>query len=90
MEKYKITITHNKATHYFEVADYPHHNNQHCKYKVFENSEFVASFEPDGQQCLHVCQNAGGLDNKLLDLLANKIELQVVHPVTKHLNRGAS
>jgi len=74
MENNKITITHNKAVHHFQVADYPHHNKRHCKYKVFENGVNVASFEPDTQQCLHICQNPGGLDNMLLNLLADKIE----------------
>jgi len=80
MEKHSITITHKKTEHHFEVADYPHHSNQHCKYRVFEDGTLVASFEPDVQNCLHVCKNEGGLDEKLLGLIADQIEAQLPHP----------
>lgn len=86
MEKHIITITHKKAVHNFEVADYPHHNHEHCKYRVFENGAFVASFEPDAQNCLYVCKNEGNLDGKLLGLIADQIETQLPHPTSKHFN----
>ena len=87
MENYTVTITHNKVVHHFEIADHPHHNEQHCKYKVFENGSYVASFEPGPQYSLHVCGNPGQLDNKLINLLAEKIEAHLPHPPVKHVQR---
>lgn len=78
MENYAITISKDKLVHHFEVGEYPHHDEQSCKYKVFENGEYVASFEPGAQDYLHICQNPGGLDEEILYLLADQIEAH--HP----------
>jgi hypothetical protein len=78
MENYPITISKDKQVHHFEVGEYPHHDEQHCKYKVFENGVYVASFEPDAQDFLHICQNPGRLDEEILYLLADEIETH--HP----------
>lgn len=78
MENYPITISVDKAVHHFEVGEYPHHEDDRCKYKVFEDGVYVASFEPDPQELLHVCQNPGGIDEEVLHLLADQIETH--HP----------
>jgi hypothetical protein len=78
MSNYPITISTDKQIHYFEVGEYPHHDEEHCKFKVFENGVYVASFEPDAQDFLHICQNPGDLDEEILYLLADEIEAH--HP----------
>jgi hypothetical protein len=78
MGNYPITVSKDKEIHHFEVGEYPHHDDEHCKFKVFENGVYVASFEPDAQEFLHICQNPGGLDEEILFLLADQIEAH--HP----------
>jgi hypothetical protein len=78
MENYPITISTDKEVHHFEVGEYAHHEDDKCKFRVFENGAFVASFEPDAQDFLHICQNPAGLDEELLYLLADEIEAH--HP----------
>lgn len=78
MENYPITISKDKEVHYFEVGEYVHHDGDRCKFRVFENGIYMASFEPDAQDFLHICQNPGELDEELLYLLADQIEAH--HP----------
>ena len=84
MSNFPITITKDKEIHHFEVGEYPHHDAERCKYRVFENGKFVASFEPDAQQYLHICQNTGSLDEEILYLLADQIENTLQHPNDEH------
>ncbi|GAA4321659.1 hypothetical protein GCM10023149_21610 [Mucilaginibacter gynuensis] len=63
-----------KLEHRFEVGQYPHHDWECCKYRVFENGSYLASFEPDAQAFLHISQNPGNVEEQLLHLLADKIE----------------
>jgi hypothetical protein len=86
MEDYIITVSHDKVVHRFKISEYPHHDGERCKYKVFEHGAFVASFEHDSQQFLHVCQNTGGIDKELLYELADLIETHIPHAESKHLN----
>ena len=79
MENYPITVSKDKEIHHFEVGEYPHHDEERCKFKVFENGVYVASFEPYAQEFLHICQNPGGLDEELLYMLADQIEAH--HPL---------
>jgi hypothetical protein len=79
MENYSVRIS--KAIYHFEVGEYLHHDNESCKYKAFINGEFVASFEPDAQHFLHICQNPGRLDEALLYDLANQIEVHHPHSI---------
>lgn len=88
MENFTITISKDKEVHHFQVGEYPHHDEQRCRYRVFENGEFVASFEPDAQQYLHICQNAAGLAEELLYELADQIEASIPHADPKHLNKN--
>jgi hypothetical protein len=86
MENFTITISKDKEVHRFQVGEYPHHDEHRCRYRVFENGEFVASFEPDAQQYLHICQNPAGLDEEILYELADQIEANITHADSKHLN----
>lgn len=79
MENYPITISKDKAVHHFEVGEYAHHDGERCKFRVFENGEFVASFQPDKHQFLHICQNPAGLNEEILHLLADQIEAHHPH-----------
>ena len=85
MENYPITISKDKQLHHFEVGEYLHHDAERCKFKVFENGAFVASFEPDAHQFLHICQNPAGLDEELLHLLADQIEAHHPYGITKDI-----
>lgn len=67
MENLKIDVTDKKITRHFEVVDHPHHEGDRCKYRVFENGVYVASFTPSSHQAVELCQNPGHLDDKLLD-----------------------
>lgn len=78
MENYAITVHHGEEVHHFEVGEYLHHGEQ-CKYRIYENGSYVASFRPDAQNYLHVCQNPAGLDEELLDQVADLIELRIPH-----------
>jgi hypothetical protein len=82
MDNYPITVSKDKEIHHFEVGEYLHHDEKTCKFRVFENGTFVASFEPDEHQYLHICQNPGQLDEEILYLLADQIEAH--HPHQRH------
>jgi hypothetical protein len=79
MENYPITISKDKEVHHFEIGEHPHHSGGGCKFRVFEGGQFVASFEPDDQEFLHICQNPGGLDEEVLHLLVDQIEAHHPH-----------
>ncbi len=87
MENYPITINVDKKVHHFEVGEYPHHNEEQCKYKVFEQGVYVASFEPDAQDFLHICQNPGNIDEEVLYLLADKIEGHHPHGINDNIRK---
>ena len=74
MEKFTIVIPHDNEVLNFQVADYLHHVEDHCKFEVFQDGEFVASFEPDSHKLLHLCKNTGLLQEELLYLIADKLE----------------
>lgn len=79
MENYAITVNHDEEVHHFEVGEYLHHDGEQCKYRIYENGTYVASFEPDSQNYLHICQNVVGLDEDLLYRLAEQIEALIPH-----------
>jgi hypothetical protein len=87
MENYPITVSKNKEVHHFEVGEYLHHDEERCKFKVFENGVYVASFEPDAQEFLHICQNPGGLDEELLYILADQIEAHHPHGINDNIKK---
>jgi hypothetical protein len=74
MGDYTITVSHDKEVHRFEVGEYVHHVEDKCKYRVFENGTYVASFTPDDHDFLHICENPGAVNEEVLHLLANRIE----------------
>lgn len=86
METHPITIRYDKEVYHFQVSEHPHFEGERCKYRVFENGAFVASFEPDARQYLHICQNAAGLNEEILYLLADQIEATIPHADRKHFN----
>ena len=87
MENYAITVSLGKEVHTFEVGEYPHYEGEHCKYKVYENGAYVASFEPDTHDFLHICQNPGDVDEEILHLLAEKIEQHHPHGVNDNVRK---
>lgn len=83
MENYTITITPSHQYH-FQVIQYPHHASGGCQYKIFQDTNYIASLEPDGRDFLHVCNNPGNVDIEILHLLAEQIQAR--HPMTSYLN----
>jgi hypothetical protein len=90
MENYPITITTDAEVHNFEVGEYPHHDEESCKYKVFENGIYLASFSPDAHDFLHICQNPGNVNEEVLHLLADKIEAHHPQGIAHHLRKTKS
>lgn len=86
MDNYAITIRYQQTVRHFEVGEYAHCHPDKCKYRVFENGAYVASFEPEEQSFLGTCQNAGGLDEALINLLADEIEAQFPHALPKYFD----
>ena len=78
MEQTHFSISIDKEIHHFRVEEHPHIHSGTCKYLVYENNQKVASFEPDAQGFLHICQNPANLSEDLLHLLADQIEAR--HP----------
>jgi hypothetical protein len=87
MENYPITISIDKEVHYFEVGEYVHHEDEKCKFRVFKNGVYVASFEPDAQDFLHICQNPGQIGEEILYLLADRIETHHPHGVNDNIRK---
>ncbi|MCJ8209157.1 hypothetical protein MUY27_05520 [Mucilaginibacter sp. RS28] len=75
MERFEITVVRDKEIMRFQVADYLHQEGEHCKFEVYNNGDFIASFQPDAHQFLHVCKNPGKLDEEVLHLIADQLEL---------------
>jgi hypothetical protein len=87
MENYVITISKHKEVHHFEVGEYMHHVEDKCKFRVFENGAYVASFTPDDHDYLHICENPGRVNEDLLHLLADKIEAHHPHGVNNNIRK---
>ena len=87
MENYPITVSIDREVHHFEVGEYLHHDGENCKFRVFENGAFVASFYPDEQMFLHVCQNPGALEEQVLHQLADQIEGHHPHGINDNIKK---
>lgn len=74
MEKFEISVTLDDQNYHLEVRDYMHHEGDQCKYEVFNNGQFIGSFEPDGHKVLHICKNPGVVDEALLHQVADQLE----------------
>ncbi len=84
MQNFPVTISVNKDFQYFEVGEYLHHDGEACKFKVFKDGVWVASFEPDPHEYLRICNNPGNLKEQILHLLADQIENH--HPIQMNDN----
>ena len=87
MEQQIIKVRYKKEAHQYTVTDHPHHDNERCKYKVFEDGNLVATFEPDAERFLQLCQNPGKLHLGLINKLAEEIEAQLPHPGRRHFTK---
>jgi hypothetical protein len=58
----------------FEVRDYPHDEEHTCKFEVYLEDRFVASFEPDNRGHLHICKNPGNIEEETLYSISGEIE----------------
>jgi len=74
MEKFEISVALNNKNHHFEVFDYMHHDGVQCKFEVFQNGLFIASFEPGAHRFLQICKNPGVMEEELLYKIADQIE----------------
>ena len=83
MERYTINITKDKEAYNFEVADFPHHTHQRCRFEVYRDGEFVAGFEPDDHEYLRLCKNTGMVDEQILYVLADELEKGAQIPIHK-------
>ncbi|RYZ44538.1 MAG: hypothetical protein EOP49_26870 [Sphingobacteriales bacterium] len=79
METFTLAVSTGKEEHIFEIADYLRHDGVRCKFKIYQVGELVASFEPDANGHLHICQNPGEIDKEVLHLLADEIESHHIH-----------
>ncbi|MFD0792727.1 hypothetical protein ACFQZX_03805 [Mucilaginibacter litoreus] len=77
MEKFNLKIKYNKQDLQLEVKEYIHHSHQRCKLEVYQDDKLLVSFNPDDHETLSVCQNPGGLDDKLVHLIADTIEKKI-------------
>ena len=74
MDKTKLNIEQDGQLLTFEVAEYLHHEDETCKFEVFQHGTFVAGFEPDKHKYLRICKNPGILEEEILYLIADKLE----------------
>jgi len=74
MELFEISVSYKNENHHFEVRDYMHHDGEQCKFELYKEGIFVASFEPGPHKHLHICKNAAIEEEDLLDLVAGQIE----------------
>ena len=81
MKNYAITISKDKEEHHFEVGEYAHYEDNKCKFRVFENGVYVASFTPDDHGFLHICQNPAHINEAILYMLADQIEAHHPHGI---------
>ncbi|WCT14394.1 hypothetical protein [Mucilaginibacter jinjuensis] len=87
MENYAITVNMDEMVHHFEVGEYLHNEDGQCKYRVFENGTYVASFTPDAHDFLQICQNPGSIQEEVLHLLADKIEAHHPHGLNHNIRK---
>jgi hypothetical protein len=79
MGKFEISVVKGKETYQFEVRDYLHHEDEQCKFEIYQDGEFVVSLEPDKYETLRVCKNTGKIDNKVVHLIVDKLETYHIH-----------
>ncbi len=79
MGKFIIELSRDSQKVLYEVIDYVHDEDNHCKFEIFREGKMVAGFEPDARGFLHICKNPGDVDETTLDVLAEKIESYNFH-----------
>jgi len=73
-----ITINLDGVAYTFQISEHPHHDELRCKFNVHYHGKLVATFAPDRNHLLHLCQNYGNLSEQLLHLVADQLEQ--LHP----------
>ncbi len=73
-QQFPVTVSTEEQLYHFSIVDYAHREGDRCKFEVFQNGTLVASFEPDYREYLRICKNPGGLDRKVLYMVADQIE----------------
>jgi hypothetical protein len=51
-----------------------HHEGDKCKYEVYKDGQFIASFEPKEHKILHICKNTGIVEDDILHRIAEQLE----------------
>jgi len=74
MELFEISVSYNDQNHHFEIRDYMHHDGEQCKFELYKQGIFIASFEPGPHKHLHICKNAGVEREEVLDMVADALE----------------
>lgn len=74
MDQFIVPIKKDSSVLHFEIRDYPHDGDHNCKFEIFLENNFVASFEPNGDGHLHICQNPGNIEKETLHLISDEIE----------------
>lgn len=74
MEKFEISVSQNGEHYHFEIRDYMHHKEDQCKYEVYREGQFIASFEPGSHRILNICKNPGIVPEDILHLIADRLE----------------
>jgi hypothetical protein len=85
MNNFLVAICVDKEEQRFEVGEYLHHSGETCKFKVFKDGTWVASFEPDPHEYLRVYNNPGNLKEDVLHLLADEIENHHPHQMNYNI-----
>lgn len=70
---FEISVGHGPELKTFEVRDYAHHEEDQCKFEVYETGRLVLSLEPDGH-FLRTCKNPGALDDDTIHVIMDTIE----------------
>ncbi|MDQ7949367.1 MAG: hypothetical protein REI78_15385 [Pedobacter sp.] len=74
MSLHPISVTLDNITYRFEVGEYPHHDEMRCKFSVYYQGKLMATFAPDRNHILHLCQNYGNMKEPILHLVADQLE----------------
>ena len=74
MDRFTIDVNNDGATYTFDIVDFALDEDYRCKFEVYKDDQFIASFEPDSRGFLHICKNTGRVDEPMLHLIADKLE----------------
>jgi hypothetical protein len=74
MEKFLIKVAQDENVFDFEVTEYLHDEEDHCKFEVYLDGKLVAGLEPDKYEYLKICKNEGKIDEGVLHLVIEQLE----------------